>query len=564
MGEGTHWTESKSGEVLREFQRQATETDLGRPRSMSKPEVPELEYPDLTPSTIAQPGGFRRQYLSTNDSLDPSQQHASLMDMLLTGPSIVRRFGGGLPRDDSDSEEDEEDDVSESGRVRLVEEGGMMARREDERLVGTGAVHPPGYTIVPEDVKTGRRRRTASHKRVSRLRKGGSSVLKLVVTILKSFVGSAVIYLPAGFKSGGILFSPIILALTCAISIHCMILLVRCKQTAPGSYGAIGRAAAGLGGRIVVDISLVMSQVGFCCAYVVFIAKNAEKLLNEFFGTPASNELMLLYCVLAQLPLYVPLSWVRKIRQFATTNLIADAFILLGLLSILTFCVVHVSDSGLPHSIELFNRHEFSVFMGTAVYSFEGIALVLPIHESTRGRVRENFSRYLATTLAGVCGFFIVFSCFGYAAFGEQTESVITLNLPHNSKNQWWVACLQIGYSLALVLTFPLMLFPATRLMEAKLFGRWPKSPKRKWSKNGFRALLCAICCAISYAFANQLDKLVALIGSICCVPLAFIYPSWFHYKLVAVTPAERALDAVYFAIGIGLFIFTTYLTLSS
>jgi len=73
----------------------------------------------------------------------------------------------------------------------------------------------------------------------------------------------------------------------------------------------------------------------------------------------------------------------------------------------------------------------------------------------------------------------------------------------------------QFLYSLAILLSIPLQFFPAVRILENGLFVRSGKQDLRvKWLKNLFRFGLVAVCTAISWAGAADLDKFVALIGS--------------------------------------------------
>lgn len=68
---------------------------------------------------------------------------------------------------------------------------------------------------------------------------------------------------------------------------------------------------------------------------------------------------------------------------------------------------------------------------------------------------------------------------------------------------------------MAILLSTPLQLFPAIRIMENFLFTRSGKtSTKVKWEKNGFRALTVVACYLISWAGASDLDKFVSFIGS--------------------------------------------------
>lgn len=74
---------------------------------------------------------------------------------------------------------------------------------------------------------------------------------------------------------------------------------------------------------------------------------------------------------------------------------------------------------------------------------------------------------------------------------------------------------MQFLYSLAILLSVPLQLFPAVRIMENGIFSKSGKAdPKVKWEKNIFRFAIVMGCAAISWAGAKDLDKFVALVGS--------------------------------------------------
>lgn len=114
----------------------------------------------------------------------------------------------------------------------------------------------------------------------------GSSVQKTVFTILKSFVGSGILFLPKGFENGGMLFSIVVLGISAFFSIVCMLRLTDCtnaiRHVRGVSYGMIGKKAFGKGGKIAVNVSLVLSQLGFCCSYLIFIEKNLRDVIMHF------------------------------------------------------------------------------------------------------------------------------------------------------------------------------------------------------------------------------------------------------------------------------------------
>jgi len=53
-------------------------------------------------------------------------------------------------------------------------------------------------------------------------------------------------------------------------------------------------------------------------------------------------------------------------------------------------------------------------------------------------------------------------------------------------------------------------------------------SPRR-----GFRSLLVICLALIAFLGASHLDNFVSLIGALCGVPLAFIFPAAAHYILI-------------------------------
>lgn len=162
--------------------------------------------------------------------------------------------------------------------------------------------------------------------------------------------------------------------------------------------------------------------------------------------------------------------------------------------------------------------------IGTAIFTFEGIGLIIPVQETMKHP--EKFPKVLFGVMIGITVIFLSMGALSYAAYGTATETVIILNLPQDNKI---VNGIQFLYSLAILLSTPLQLFPAIRIMENSLFTRSGKhNPYIKWQKNAFRFLTVFVTAFISWGGADDLDKFVALIGSFACIPLVFMYPVCF------------------------------------
>ncbi len=148
-----------------------------------------------------------------------------------------------------------------------------------------------------------------------------------------------------------------------------------------------------------------------------------------------------------------------------------------------------------------------------------------------------------------------------YATFGVHTNIEVIDNYPQDSR---LVNAVQLLYSIAVLAGDPVQLFPALRILEGRIFGHrsGKKSLATKWVKNAFRTALVLLCGAISILGAGNLDRFVALIGSVACIPLVYIYPPYLHYRGVATTPWAKAGDAALMVLGVVGMVYTTTITL--
>ena len=281
--------------------------------------------------------------------------------------------------------------------------------------------------------------------------------------------------------------------------------------------------------RPIVLASISLSQLGFVCAGIIFTAENMYSFLEAVLK--GSSPLSIKALIGIQLIILIPLAFIRNISKLGGAALLADVCILLGLGYIYYFDISTIASESINNTIQLFNQRDFTMTIGSAIFTFEGIGLILPIQSSMKEP--QKFENLLYTVMLIITIIFASVGALSYATFGDKTTVEIISNLPQDSK---FVNAVQFLYSLAVLVGDPVQLFPAMRIIEGTLFGH--RSGKRdlatKWKKNAFRTLIVCTCGIISALGAADLDKFVALIGSFACVPLVYIYPPYLHWKGVA------------------------------
>lgn len=402
---------------------------------------------------------------------------------------------------------------------------------EEEELDGTGEVE----TLLPTNKRI--------RQRVIVSDKSKTSTKKTFFLLLKSFVGTGILFLPNAFSKGGLIFSVCALAFFGIYSFWCYYILIKSKViTQVSSFGDIGYKLYGTWMKIIILISLAISQIGFSGAYVIFTSKNLKAFIENVTNIENVPTISLF---IFQGICFIPLSFVRNVSKLSLPSLVANVFILVGLMivvyySSVQFCI-NQNFQAAEGIIWTFNDNNWTIFIGTAIFAFEGIGLIIPIQDSMKHP--QDFPLVLSLVIGTVTMFFIIVGTIGYLAYGKYIETVILLNLPQNSI---FVNLIQLFYSMAIMLSTPLQLFPAIKIIETKLFppiyrmnmngesvainsGKY--NGKIKWYKNSVRSLIVLFVLLIAYYSFDNLDKFVAIIGSFACIPMVYMYPPMLHLK---------------------------------
>jgi proton-coupled amino acid transporter len=485
----------------------------------------------LTASEQRVPGGFRRAFIQQK-----LQRRGTYYGRTMP---VTRNFVEFLDLYGSFAGEDLEDSDDESV-FEEIEEEEERGRRDPDREAPTET-------------------RPLLGKRMSsrREKKGDAGMMQSFFTLLKAFIGTGIMFLPKAFNNGGIVFSTVTMVLVSSLSMLAFHLLLTCRNQYGGGYGDLGKAIGGPKFRSLILTSITISQIGFVCAGIVFVAENLYSFLEAVLK--GSSPLPIKAIIALQLIVLIPLSFIRNISKLGPVALLADVFILIGLTYIYYFDIATLATEGINKTVELFNPQHYTLTIGAAIFTFEGIGLILPIQSSMKKP--QAFEWLLAVVMIIITVIFTSVGVLCYATFGSDTHIEIISNYPQDSK---LVNAVQFLYSIAVLAGTPVQLFPALRIVEGKVFGR--RSGKRdamtKWKKNAFRTAVVLVCGGISIVGSSNLDRFVSLIGSFACVPLVYIYPPLLHYMGVAQTRWEKIGDVTLMVLGIVGMIYTTAITL--
>ncbi|XP_070197202.1 uncharacterized protein [Littorina saxatilis] len=420
---------------------------------------------------------------------------------------------------------------------------------------------------------------------------GSSHPVKIFANIFIAFIGAGVLGLPYAFKEAGILEGILTMTFVSVISVKAMLLIVDCKykilgqkvrgipqgmsidmeteerlmpsetsskrqnfrqqeedlmirvkepKSDPGndlSYGDVGFHALGRTGRVLVDIAIVISQTGFCCAYLIFISENLSDYIK---GVQIGEWLLIL------LPPLFLLTLLRHLSSLALSSLLAQVSNLMAFGVVFWFDFEHLFKITI-HPKEM-SIKGFPFFLAIAIYCYEGAGMILALESSIKEEVRYKFKRFFITAMFVVTTLYITFGTCGYLSFGPETKSIITLNLPKGTGLDFGMmvkSCLCLG----IFFTYPVMMFPVIKILETYFL---PDAAKFVWKANMLRFLVLVLTGFVVLAVPN-FANLMALVGASCCTLLAFILPGIFHMNVFrgCLTRSQKWLDWFLICVGV-------------
>ena len=119
---------------------------------------------------------------------------------------------------------------------------------------------------------------------------------------------------------------------------------------------------------------------------------------------------------------------------------------------------------------------KFALFFGTAVFSFEGISVVLPLENNAKNP--QDFPKILNGGMILVTTLYVSMGLLGYLTFGEDICGSVTLNLP----NETLYASVKILYSFVIFISFAIQFYVPISFL-------WPSIRDKLCSTSGTSSL---------------------------------------------------------------------------
>jgi len=374
----------------------------------------------------------------------------------------------------------------------------------------------------------------------------GGSLGAAIFGIVKGTVGPAILYLPHGFWQSGYAIAIPSMMVATAVFIYSSYRLLECWSVEKSknerltvtleqwqlppprllTYPELARRALGPYASLV-QLGIAALQFGVCLTYLIFVPQNLKQVAASF-GWHVHPTVFLWSMVLVE----IPLAWIADIRKLTVTNIVATLLIAVGLLSVLTMAIEagftrHVVSGDAQwrtHWDELpACTNAWYLFVGTSFFMMEGsITLLVPLQEAIHApEDRRVFARTNQMVTSGIVLFYCAFSGICCLGLGP-VRTALTASLPGA-----WGCLVQLAYSIAVVLTFPLQAFPAMQVTCQAV------RMTEGWSRRVLATVLVLLLGLVAVVAIDYLGNVVSILGSLFGIPLALVFPPLMHNQIV-------------------------------
>jgi proton-coupled amino acid transporter len=361
--------------------------------------------------------------------------------------------------------------------------------------------------------------------------------IETLMHIIKGNIGAGILAFPYALSKAGLLFGPIAFWIMGIMTLYCMHQLLRChayyryntsrdkcdfgdimRYTLATCRWRIVHRYAKLG-KFIIDGFIVVTQLGFCTVYFVFVPASIKQVIDYYTGHSPPIQIYQLMMLI----LVIGFSMIRNLKVLAPFSLAANIISIGGLFIIMQYIVRdHKPFKELPL---ITPPKDWPVFFASAMYVFEGIALVLPIRQKMKDpESYDGITGILNIGIIIVTILYFLIGFFGYMRFGDDALGSITLNLPNDSKLYQFT---KIMYAVAIFLTYNLQFYVPYTLL-------WPRICRKVLSKYGentintcehvFRIGLILITFLIA-ALVPNIGLVISLVGAVASTALSVIFP---------------------------------------
>ncbi|KAG1673999.1 Proton-coupled amino acid transporter 1 [Nymphon striatum] len=336
-----------------------------------------------------------------------------------------------------------------------------------------------------------------------------NSNFETMINLLKANIGTGILAMPDAFKNMGLVFGQLADRISFDVfqpdpkyDEHELIINGKDSSKELGWIGINGYIRSTL------------------CSLPTYFIKLWKRSLFKILNTYAPGQYQIHAVMAIVLPFMIVYNFIKSLKAIAPLSMLANILQSIGLL-IIFYCIFQELPSVYERPF-VADYSTWPLFFGTAIYTFEGIGMVLPLENKMKNPADfHGLTGVLNTGMVIVACLFCAVGFYGYLKFGDAVLGSITLNLPPHILYE----SVKVMFAISVFITYSLMLYVPVEIIWPTIAAKLSNSPRlRSFGNNGFRTFLVLFTFTIAELIPH-LDIVIALVGAVGSSGLALIFP---------------------------------------
>ncbi|XP_061824846.1 probable sodium-coupled neutral amino acid transporter 6 isoform X3 [Nerophis lumbriciformis] len=360
----------------------------------------------------------------------------------------------------------------------------------------------------------------------------GASFASSVFNLMNAIMGSGILGLAYAMASTGIVGFCILLILVSSLagySIH--LLLKLCDLTGINSYEDLGGRALQKPGKVLVAVAILVQNVGAMSSYLFILKSELPAAITSFLSPDQSGETWYqdgrLLLILITLCVILPLAILPKIGFLGYTSSLAFFFMLYFVI------VVVVKKWSIPCPLPQNVTKVQGVFQSayaipTMAFSFLCHTAILPIYCELDRPTKTKMQNVTNVSISLSFLLYLISALFGYLTFYAHVDSELLLGYDAYMPRDIMVMTVRLAILIAVLLTVPLIHFPARKAIILLLRGNHPFS----WLIHITTTLVILGTVLMLAIFVPDIRNVFGVVGSTTSSCLLFVFPGIIYLKI--------------------------------
>ncbi|KAJ0231892.1 Amino acid transporter [Hirschfeldia incana] len=362
----------------------------------------------------------------------------------------------------------------------------------------------------------------------------GASFTGAVLNLATAIIGAGIMALPATMKILGLVPGIVIIVLMAFLTDKTIEFLLKFSGigNAPRSYAGLMEDSFGGPGRIVLQVAVLVSNIGVLIVYMIIIGDVLEGRLEGWFGKSwwDKRAVVLLFITLC---VFAPLTSFKRIDTLRFTSALSLVLAVVFLVITAGIVVTKFYRGGLKKPRLLPNVTDLSSIwkLFTVVPVLVNAYICHPNVHNIQNELEDSIQikPVVRSALVMSSCVYIMTSLFGYLLFGESTLDDVLANFDTDLKIPFGPVlsdAVRLSYTAHLMLVFPVIFYPLRANVDGLLFPT--TAPSLTTSNLRFGSITAGLIAVIFVGsnFIPSIWDVFQFTGATASVCIGFIFPA--------------------------------------